>query len=315
MDFSTHVLLKNTIEYGNFYYFLFVGILLASIVAVGVLCYRFGPKLAKPLVTVLVWANFALHFLKVFTPYLWEDFPLGLVRIGTPNLCAAFVLFAPFVFHFGNKYFKDYFYYMGLVSGIVACVGFVGPIGIMGEAGNFSNPAYVIEVIRYYCCHGWMAIAAVALVAGRLHALNYHRLWAFPLIFALYYSTTFLQGVIMGPIFHHPWYPQEFFGPDGVFNRLGSNIGALNEAMPIGPGAARDEYFSWMYRYTIPFLQSYQAFGTTQFVPVLWSVPMVYVVVAILGIPLSLPFDFERIAQDFRSLRGKVKQVFHHNKA
>lgn len=306
--------LPNRVSDGNIFYFIPPVLLFFSIVGVVLLSKRFGKKFAYPFATVLVWANFALHFLKIFMPYYQTDYPNSLWHIGVPNVCAVYIVFAPFLFHFGNKYLKDYLFYLGVVPGIGAFLIFVSPTTLLGARGSFDNPMYLIETTRYYTCHALMVLSAIAMCSGKIHELNYHRLWAIPLWFAVALGLTFAQGVLLGPILKHPWFPHEWWGPDSIFNRFGAT-GCMNQSFALGPDAGKDAYFTWLYPYLIPYLMKYEAWGHTQFVPVIWSIPLMYIVTAIFGIPVSAPYDHARIKKDFGALGHAFGRLFHRKKA
>ncbi|MCR5348108.1 MAG: hypothetical protein K6E59_00640 [Bacilli bacterium] len=304
LDFALNV------QYGNFFYFLPLVLTVLFTVIGSILCVKLGQKFTKILVSVTLWISFAIHFLMVFTPYYWQGVPDSAVVIALPNVCAVYVVIAPFVFHFGNAYWKDYLYYGGVLAGLLAMVVFPTPIVSAESTKTFADTTYLIETIRYYLVHALIVFAPVWMLVGKVHTLNYRRLWAVPLMFTALLTVTVLNGMFFGMVVKHPWFPHEFIGPDGLFNRYGPHNGTANQSMAYGPGPDKDAALSWLYPYTIPYLQTYYYGDQLLFVPVIWVMPYLYLGVALMGIPLALPFDYRRIGGDFASFGRKVGSLF-----
>ncbi|MBQ7250885.1 MAG: hypothetical protein IJS37_06050 [Bacilli bacterium] len=267
------------VRYFGIYYFVAIfGMALLATLSV-FLCKKKGPRFAHRFILALVWANFALHFVKQFTLYYFERWPYSLSASGVPNLCAFFVLFGPLMYLSKNKYLRDYFFYIGVLSGILV---FFWPTTAV-EATYLDGLTYVLECIRFYLCHLLILIAPLCMVASGLHKLEFRRLWAIPLCFGFALFIIALHCVICGPLLRLPGYIGEWFGPNGIFGRQGSN-----ESMQFGPQAKFDKtILGSLYPFWFPYLLSYNIDGVTYFVPVLWMIPALYLGTYIIG-PIML---------------------------
>ena len=296
------------VQRDNIFYYIPI-ILLIITTAVGtVLCAKFGKKFTRILVLTFLWANFALHFLKAFTPRFLKYMPDKLYELSFPNVCAIVIVLAPFIFYVGNNYWKDYLYYGGVVAGFLAMVVFPTTLVEPGSKVSFADAEYTIECARYYFCHAVLVFTPIWMLAGKVHTLNWHRMWAIPLIFTLLVFITAAQGAFFGMVIKHPWFPHTW---EDLLNRYSPLNGGANQSMAFGPGPDKDPALSFLYPYLIPYLQTYHNDkGQLLFTPVVWVTPGLYLVVAILGIPLSLPFDYRRIGGDFARFGRFVKRLF-----
>ena len=295
------------VSVGNFWYFFFIVTSFALTWLSLALCHHYGKKFARIFILVLLWGNFALHFLKQFLPYWYNSWPYTLADSLGPNLCAILIVTAPFIFLFGNDYFKDYFFYIGLISGVA--VHFY-PTGTMDHAsypgGFFSNPNYYIAVIRFYFCHLVLIITSLLSVEQGFHKLNYKRLWAVPLIYALYLAGVSFNAILLGPILHHPYFPQDWIGADGVLNFNAKHASIANQSMNFGPQPFLDGIIRPLYRYFLP-LGVFQIDGDYYFVPVLWQIPFIYLGALIAGPLMCLPFDYAHMKRDFLGFKQRRK--------
>lgn len=107
----------------SFPYFLCMLLVLSSAVLLVLLCKSLGKRFANRLILLILWANFALHFLKQLSPFYLEDFPTSLSKSSFENLCSVLIVISPFLYLYGGKYGRDYLYYIGMVSCLVVLFG------------------------------------------------------------------------------------------------------------------------------------------------------------------------------------------------
>ena len=287
------------VRMGNFWYVFFIVLCLGLTALTLFICRKAGKKFSKVLIQVLLWSNFALHFLKQFIPYYFQRWPVILVDSLFPNLCAILIVTAPFIYLWGNAYFKDYFFYIGTVSGLGVLFYPSGPMDIAQYPGGFfSNPDYLICVARFYLCHFLLLVTALIMVLEGFHKINYRRLWAIPFIYALYLGGVSLNSIMLGPVFHHPWYPQDWVGPDGVFNPRGEHSVIANQSMNFGPQPFLDNILSPIYPYLPQGLMTYKVGDQYYFVPVLWQLPFIALATLLAGPLMALPFDYQHMRDD-----------------
>ena len=298
---SPAVFLIGTI--GSWMYFLPLFLTLGTAVFLALLCRKKGKVFTEKLVLWLLWGNFALHFLKQLNPYYWEEFPFALSRSSMENLCAITILFGPFLYHFGGKYGRDFLYYIGVVSGIVALIF---PTGALGrDPGNLKD---FLEITRYYVCHCALIYAGILIVAGGLHESNYRRLVALPALFLAQEALVLFNSLFL-ILIRFPGWPLEFAG---AFAR----DSWVNQSMQVGPQAVMDGIFGPAYPYMfIPGLQVIHTSEGLFFVPVLWLLPFSLLSVFIAGIFMIGKEEYRHIRVDYavfkmrKAVREKEKRA------
>lgn len=290
------------VEFGNFWYFFFLVLMAGLAVGSVWLCRKKGQKFAHKFILVLLWANFALHFVKQILPTFINWLPQGLCDSLFPNLCAWLIFFGPFIYIFGNKYFKDYLFYIGFLSGFLV---YLVPTGAIRH--DLSALEYASETARFYLCHAPLIIVPLVMADQKLHRLDWKRLWSIPLIFGLVLTCIACHCFLFGPILKFDRFPHEWVGPDGVLNRFGINAKIANQSMQFGPQPAADKALSWLYPALIPGLMTFHVDGELYFTPVIWILPFIALGTAIIGPLMALPFEHRAMKMDVLAWRQKRK--------
>ncbi|MBE6127290.1 MAG: hypothetical protein E7182_04890 [Erysipelotrichaceae bacterium] len=295
---------------GNFFYFFFIFLLFALTAGATFLCHRLGKKFAYRFISVILWANFALHFLKQFFPLYYKNWPYFLAESAFPNLCAFLIVVAPFVFHWGNKYFKDYLYFIGIISALVAYAVPTGPMRT-----DIHGVDYALELTRYYLCHAPLVTCGFLMVEQGFHRLDWRRSWAIPIMFSGVLAVTCLDQILYGPILKLPGHPYEWVGEHGILNRLSTGSGYANQSMQFGPQSKVDPFFSWLYPYLIPGLMTYRVGGEIYFVPAIWIMPFIYLATFLIAPLMTLPFEHKAMRMDVLAWRDKARLRRLHRRA
>ena len=290
------------VHFGNFFYFLAIFSLFFGTAALLFLCRRFGKAFAKKLLLIILWANFALHFLKQFLPAYIAKWPWGLADSAFPNLCAVLIFIAPFIFMFGNVYLKDYLFYIGSISALLVYFVPTGAMRYETYPLGFADPEYFAETMRFYICHFPLVACSLIMVDQGFHTLDYHRLWAVPIMFCAILTLVALNAFFFGPILKLQNYPHDIFGPDGLLNRFSEHQEVANQSMAFGPQPNVDKALSWAYPFMIPGLQYFYVDGERIFTPVIWLLPYLYFGTALIGPLLALPFEHRHMALDWNAL-------------
>ena len=299
------------VTFGNFFYFLFIFLLFALTGFCVWLCHKFGKKFAKRFISIVLWANFGLHFAKQFLPFYISRWPYGLADSAFPNLCAVLIVLAPFIFHFGGKYSKDYFYYIGLISGFA--VYFV-PTGAMRT--DVVGMDYAFETARFYLCHWPLAVCSLLMVEEGFHKLDWKRWWALPLMFCGVLVLISADQILFGPILHLEKFPQDWVGPDGVLNHLvviKDHADMNNQSMQFGPQPGLDKIISPIYPYLIPGLMTYKVDGQYYFTPAIWIMPFIYLFAFLFTPVLAYPFCKREMRMDVEA-RRQIRKMRRNNK-
>lgn len=289
-----NIILK--VELFNFPYFLFIALdIVAFIVSIS-FSRRLGKDWTYRFISVLAWSNFALHFLKQLNPFYVASWPNGLGRSTAENLCAFLIMVSPFIIKWGNKYMKDYLYYIGMISSILVFLVPTGAIGL--ELGNLEN---FLEVLRFYICHVPLLIIGFLEVDSGFHELNYHRLAAIPFMFLLVEGILVANACFLNLVLYKmDW---------NLFLDRGNPL--LNSSLPFGPTPGMDKMLGFIYPYLIPYLQTYYVDGVIKFTPVVYLfIPLCFGTL-FLGPLLALPFERRRMKLDIEAIKmkHKMKQI------
>lgn len=270
----------------SFPYFLCMLMVLSSAVLLTLLCKSLGKRFANHLILFILWANFALHFLKQLSPYYLEDFPTSLSKSSFENLCSVLIVISPFLYLYGGKYGRDYLYYIGSVSCLVVLLA---PTSLQGV--DLHSLEGYLEAFRFYSCHAPLLFVGPCMCVAKIHELNYHRLWAIPFMFCLVQLLIFVNDMLLNlTLYSYPW--------DIFFSRY---CGMSNASFTMGPSEALDPLLGATYQYMPRYLMTYIGKdGMLYFVPVLWLFLPVALLTAVLGPLFALPFDHRRMGADLR---------------
>jgi len=83
---------------------------------------RLSPKVSKIIISALLFTGFVLHFMLLVFPLSSHDFPSAYQYITPITITAFNVLTFPFIFLFGNRRWKDYMFYMGIITGALSVI-------------------------------------------------------------------------------------------------------------------------------------------------------------------------------------------------
>lgn len=296
------------VRMGNFWYFFFWLLLVGLFFYTNHLCKRKGKKFTDRFVLILICLNFALHIFKQFLPRYRAEWPDGWADSLFPNLCAALIFLSPFIYLWGPKPFKDYMYYLGVISGLAV---FFFPTGAMRYEefpGGFSSAEYVFETIRFYLCHTILILAGYLMVAHGSHKLSYKRIKFVPLVFGFFFLVVGLHAIIWGPIAKLAKYPHQWVGEDGVFNNRSLGQLIANQSMVFGPQPGLDKVLRPIAeRIFIPGLMSYWVDGELYYTPILWASPALLLAIAIVGPLMTYPFDSFAMRRAYEGYKQKRK--------
>lgn len=306
------------IQFGNIFYFIPIIVLILVFIFSNHLCHKKGEKFAKRFIYALLWGNFALHFIKNLFPGYINEMPYMLSHSSFENLCASLIILAPFIVIWGNSHFKDYFFYIGIISGVGS---FLYPSGIMNKP--LSNPEQLIETFRFYTCHLCLALSGFLLVSQNFHKLNYHRLWCIPCIFCLMSGIVFLNSIFLWAVGAWTQWYGDIGNVDNWKTFLSNREMINNNGSQIGPPLVQTKDSQWgtvelikWHQFMIPYLQTYHMdvynaklgtyVDTICYVPALWA----FIPVAILTPPVGFAMSFRWEHNHMKLDLITVKQYF-----
>ena len=248
-------------------------------------------KVQKGVLFGLLAFGLLLHFLKVYIPPYSVDEARMLRDSWFVNICGANIALFPFFFWSKNDKIKDYMFYIGVLSGLIALFYPQEPIAKVDQA------AEQLDMIRFYY-HHWMVMAVpLLMVLLGLHKLSYKRIFSAPTGLLLLMLFIILNQIFQSELGFIPLRNQgDFFG-----------IGYKNTSYIWGPGE-NDAIGSFLALFTPDFFKTVpvgEFAGQIKYWPCFWMIVPVYVLVTPLSFGLCMIFDRKSLATDLKSLKAK----------
>ena len=241
-----------------------------------------------------------LHFLKVYIPPYSVDEARMLRDSWFVNICGANIALFPFFFWSKNDKVKDYMFYIGVLSGLIALFYPQEPIAKVDQL------AEQLDVVRFYY-HHWMVMAVpLLMVLFGHHKLSYKRIFSAPTGLLLLMLFIMLNQIFQSELGFIPLRDRgNFFGID-----------YKNTSYIWGPGE-NDAIGNFLALFTPDFFKTVpvgEFAGQIKYWPWFWMIVPVFVLVTPLSFGLCMIFDHKSLKSDLRALksRAKEKKTFAH---
>ena len=276
----------------NGWYFFWLAVSAGAITGLYFLLRGKSTNIQKAVLFALLLVGLALHFLKVFIPPYSVDEARMLRDSWFVNICGANIALFPFFFWSKKDKIKDYMFYIGSISGLIALFYPQEPIAKLDQA------AEQLDILRFYY-HHWMVLAVpLLMVLFGHHKLSWKRIWVAPVGLLLLMLFIILNQVFQYELGYIPMLDQgNFFaihykntsyiwGP-GENDAIGSFLALFTpdffRTVPVGEFAGQEKYWPWF-----------------------WLIVPCFVLVTPLALLITLPFDFKNLKADIKKLGNKI---------
>ena len=271
----------------NFWYFFWLILAAGATAGLYFLLRNRSVKLQKTVLFALLVVGFLLHFLKVYIPPYSIDEARMLRDSWFVNICAANIALFPFMFFSKNEKIKDYMFYIGVLSGLIALFYPQEPMAKVDQL------AEQLDIVRFYY-HHWMVMAVPLLsVLFKHHKLSYKRVFSAPVGLLLLMLFIMLNQLFQAELGFVPLHSENNFlgigykntsyiwGP-GVNDAIGSFFAIFTpeifKTVPVGQYAGQEKYWPWF-----------------------WIIVPVFLLVTPLSFLLCMIFDGKNFVNDIKT--------------
>ena len=278
------------IEMFNFWYFFWILLAADAIVGLYFGLRNTSRETQKLVLFSMLMFGVMLHFLKVLVPPYSVDEARMLRDAWFVNIA----LF-PFFFFSKNKYVKDYMFYIGMLSGLIALFYPQEPLAKVDQRGEFW------DIVRFYY-HHWMLLAVplLMILLGH-HELSYRRILSAPVGLLLLMLCIMLNQLFQSELGYIPLRSDDMF-----------HINYKNTSYIWGPGE-NDAIGSFLALFCPKFFKVIpvgQYAGQIKYWPWFWMIFPVFILVTPLSFGLCMIFDRKAFVAD---VRGFISKRFNHN--
>lgn len=279
------------IQLFNFWYFLFIFLSVGGFIGLYYLLKNKSQLIIKLVLISLMAFALVLHFMKGLFPPYSLNYEIHLRDSWFINICGANIALFPLILLSKNKHLKDYMFYIGVISGIIAIFYPIDPIQKVDQSAEW------IDVLRFYLHHNLLWYSPLLMVLLKIHTLDYRRVWSTPFIFL---------GVMLFIMLN-----QIFQSELGFIGLRGDNIHEIpyiNNSLIWGPDGNISKLIEWACPDIFKTIPVGEHAGETKYWPWFWLIVPCFVIVTPVCFGVSMIFDYEHFKVDIESLFKFIKE-------
>jgi hypothetical protein len=278
------------IQLFNLWYFLFLFLSIGGFVGLYFLLRNKSEKIIKIVLVSLMVFALVLHFMKGSFPPYSLNYEIHLRDSWFINICGANIALFPLILISKNKYLKDYMFYIGLISGVIAVCYPIDPMLKANQSLEW------IDIIRFYIHHNLLWYCPLLMVILKIHTIDFKRVWSTPIVFLGVMLFIMLNQVLQselgfiglrGDDIHSIPYVNNslIWGPDGNISKLIEwACPDFFKTIPVGPHKGEHKYWPWF-----------------------WLIVPCFVIVTPLCFCLSMIFEHKHFKEEMIKLIGFIK--------
>jgi hypothetical protein len=216
------------------------------------------------------------------------------------NICGANIALFPFFFFSKNDKIKDYMFYIGMLSGLIALFYPQEPLAKVDQL------AEQLDIIRFYY-HHWMLIAVpLLLVLLKRHKLSYKRIWVAPVGILLLMLFIILNQIFQSELGFIPLRNGNLI-PN--YKNTSYIWGPLNQDGSMDPiGAVFDIFCPEWFKHLPVSTEGYgHAVGEVKYWPWFWMIFPAFILVTPLAFGICMIFDHSKFKTDVVWLYNHIK--------